>query len=197
LAKANIIGLSFSPLAEANGNEFYSCYLISDSLPSLLRDGVIIKFYIGFSQTSAMSFVKIWVHLVFATKNREPFLKKEFRYDIYKHITENCIEKDIFLQAINGYHDHIHCLVSLGKDQSIAKISQLIKGESSFWINKNNLIDEKFSWQDDYFAVSVSESQLENVVNYIKNQEQHHSKKSFSEEVDEFMTKYGWQNVKE
>jgi putative transposase len=143
-----------------------------------------------------MSFVKIWVHLVFATKNREPLLMKEFRYDVYKHISENCLEKGIFLQAINGYTDHLHCLISLGKDQNIAKISQLIKGESSFWINKNNLVEGKFSWQDDYFAVSVSESQLETVTNYIKNQEQHHSKKTFAEEADEFMNKHGWQVVK-
>jgi len=140
-----------------------------------------------------MSFVKIWVHLVFATKNREPLLKKEFRYDVYKHISENCLEKRIFLQAINGHHDHIHCLISLGKDQSIAKVSQLIKGESSFWINKNHLVEGKFSWQDDYFAVSVSGSQIEDVTKYIKNQEQHHAKKTFAEEANEFMLKYGWQ----
>ena len=143
-----------------------------------------------------MSFVKIWVHLVFATKNREPILSKNFRYDLYNHIIQNCKEKDIFLQTINGYTDHIHCLISLGKDQNISKISQLIKGESSFWINKNNFTTTELSWQDDYFAVSVSESQLNTVINYIKNQEQHHSKKSFDDEVNEFMTKYGWQTIK-
>jgi putative transposase len=142
-----------------------------------------------------MSFVKIWVHLVFSTKNREPLLKKEFRYEIYKHIQENCLDKGIFLQTINGYSDHIHCLISLGKDQNIAKISQLIKGESSFWINQQNLIPGKFSWQDDYFAVSVSESQLPTVVNYITNQEAHHAKKSFEQEVDEFIAKYGWEKI--
>ena len=139
-----------------------------------------------------MSFVKIWVHLVFATKNREHLLTKGIRYDLYKHIMQNCKAKDIFLQAINGYTDHIHCLISLGKDQSISKISQLIKGESSFWINKNNLTPEKFIWQDDYFAISVSESQVQTVINYIQNQETHHSKKSFDDEVEEFMSKYGW-----
>ncbi len=144
-----------------------------------------------------MSFVKIWVHLVFATKNREPLLKKEFRYDIYKHIIKNCKEKEIFLEAINGYTDHVHCLISLGKDQTIAKITQLIKGESSFWINQNNLTPEKFSWQDDYFAVSVSESQVPTVKNYIKNQEKHHAKKSFEEEVNEFMTRFGWELIKD
>ena len=100
-----------------------------------------------------MSYVRIWVHLVFATKNREPLLKKEFRNDVHNHITENCVDKKIFLQAINGYTDHIHCLISLGKDQTIAKIVQLIKGESSYWINQNILTLEKFGWQDDYFAV--------------------------------------------
>jgi len=123
-----------------------------------------------------MSFVKIWVHLVFATKNRQPLLSKNFRFDLYNHIIKNCKEKDIFLQTINGYTDHIHCLISLGKDQNISKTTQLIKGESSLWINKNGFTDEKFSWQDDYFAVSVSESQVGAVINYIKNQEQHHSK---------------------
>ena len=104
--------------------------------------------------------------------------------------------KNIFLEAINGYTDHLHCLISLGKDQTISKVSQLIKGESSLWINKGNFTPEKFGWQDDYFAVSVSESQVKRVVNYIKNQEKHHAKKSFAEEADEFTTKYGWQIVK-
>jgi putative transposase len=142
-----------------------------------------------------MSYVKIWVHVVFSTKHRKPLLKKEIRYDIFKHIIENCKEKDIFLQTINGYDEHIHCLISLGKDQTVANVAQLIKGESSSWINKNELTSEKFAWQDDYFAVSVSESQVEKVVNYIKNQEKHHSNKSFESEVEEFMTKYGWQII--
>ncbi len=144
-----------------------------------------------------MSFVKIWIHLVFATKNRVPLLKKEFRTEVYSHIIENCKKNGIFLQAINGHTDHVHCLISLGKDQTVAKITQLIKGESSFWINKSNLIPDKFSWQDDYFAVSVSESQLPTVLNYIKNQEKHHSKKTFDDEVNEFMIKYGWTLIKD
>ena len=144
-----------------------------------------------------MSFVKIWVHLVFSTKNRVPLLGKEIRYDVHQHIIQNCKKKGIFLQAINGYTEHLHCLISLGKDQPISNVTQLIKGESSFWINKNNLTKEKFIWQDDYFAVSVSESQIENVIRYIKNQEIHHSKKSFEEEVEEFMKKYGWQHIQE
>jgi len=144
-----------------------------------------------------MSYVKIWVHLVFSTKNRIPWLTKEIRAEVQKHIISNCIEKDIFLQTINGHLEHIHCLISLGKDQPISKVSQLIKGESSYWINKNGLTKEKFVWQDDYFAVSVSESQVGQVATYIKNQEEHHAKKTFTEEVTEFMTKYGWTVVTE
>jgi putative transposase len=142
-----------------------------------------------------MSFLKIWIHLVFSTKNREPFLTKDIRYKVHQHIIENCKEKDIFIIAVNGYTDHLHCLISLGKEQSIAKIAQLIKGESSFWINKNTICKTKFSWQDDYFAVSVSESQVGTVKKYIQNQEAHHSKSTFSNEVDEFMKKYNWDST--
>jgi putative transposase len=144
-----------------------------------------------------MSYVKIWVHLVFATKNRTPLLTKEIRSDVHKHIIINCKNKEIFLQSINGYSEHVHCLISLGKNQSISQVSQLIKGESSFWINSIKLTSEKFIWQDDYFAVSVSESQFDKVVTYIKNQEAHHATKSFAEETDEFMKNYGWTNVKD
>lgn len=66
----------------------------------------------------------------------------------------------------------------------------MIKGESSFWINKYQLTDEKFEWQQKYFAVSISESQLERVRNYIKNQEIHYRTKTFEQEYDEFIDKY-------
>ncbi|MGV3547251.1 MAG: transposase [Pedobacter sp.] len=115
------------------------------------------------------------------------------RYKIQEHIIQNCKEKSIYLQVINGYTDHIHCLISLGREQSIAKVAQLIKGESSFWINKQQLTEIPFIWQDDYFAVSVSESVLPKVISYIKNQEQHHAKKSFDDEIREFKKIYGFE----
>ena len=143
-----------------------------------------------------MPFIKIHIHLVFSTSERKPFLNsKDLRIKIWKHIKENAAEKGIFIEMVNGYSDHCHCLISLSSDQNIEKVVQLIKGESSFWINKNNLIKEKFRWQDEYFAVSVSESMVENVRNYIKNQENHHSKKTFSEEYLEFIEKYNFKNV--
>ena len=94
---------------------------------------------------------------------------------------------------MNGYVDHIHCLVSLGTDQTIEKIMQLIKGESSFWINKSDLCKTKFGWQDEYFAVSVSEANVPAVRKYIANQDEHHRRKSFSEEFEGFMRRAGFQ----
>jgi REP element-mobilizing transposase RayT len=143
-----------------------------------------------------MSWIRIWVHLVFSTKNRDPLLTTaELRNKIFLHIKQNAEAKDIWLDHINGHNNHIHCLISLGRDQSISKISQLIKGESSHWINKNNLTKTKFIWQDDYWAVGVSESHLKSIRSYIQNQEEHHRKISFDEEIDKFMKKYGWKNI--
>jgi REP element-mobilizing transposase RayT len=140
-----------------------------------------------------MPFVKVWIHFVWSTKNREPFLKDEVRQKVFQHIRENAKEKGIYLDFIGGYVDHIHCLISLGTDQTIEKIMQLIKGESSFWINKNSLCRGKFAWQDEYFAVSVSESVLDRVREYIANQEEHHRAKSFAEEYESFMKRAGFE----
>ncbi|MDP4187967.1 MAG: IS200/IS605 family transposase [Bacteroidota bacterium] len=144
-----------------------------------------------------MSYVKIWVHLVFSTKNRIPFLSDKIRPVFYKHIMKNCRDKNIFLQTVNGYTEHIHCLISLGKDQSIAQVARLIKGESSFWFNKNQIKPVKFEWQDDYFAVSVSESHVESVIKYIDAQETHHTKQSFNDEIHDLLTIYGFKIVKD
>jgi putative transposase len=153
-----------------------------------------------------MPFIKVYIHFVWSTKNRIPFLNnKELRVKVWNHIKENAKEKGIFIDFISGYSDHCHCLISLGSDQTIQKTIQLIKGESSFWINKENLIDESvlnkydsnFEWQDEYFAVSVSESMLNKVRNYIKNQEIHHQNKSFQDEYDDFLLKYNFQKFKD
>ncbi len=145
-----------------------------------------------------MSWVRVYIHMVFSTKNREPFLNsKELRKQVFQHIKKNAEEKDIWLDCVNGWHEHSHCLISLGKEQCISKVAQLIKGESSFWINQNKLTENKFVWQDDYWVVGVSESHIQSVRDYIHSQEEHHLKKSFTDEVNEFMEKYGWSFVKE
>jgi putative transposase len=103
---------------------------------------------------------------------------------------ENARSKGIYIDFINGYTDHCHILLSLGTEQALSKVVQLIKGESAFWINKNNLCSTKFEWQNDYFAASVSESIVDRVRQYIANQEEHHKTKSFAEEYDEFIRKF-------
>ena len=109
------------------------------------------------------------------------------------HIKENARIKNIFIDTINGYTEHLHAIVSLGASQNISEVMQLIKGEAAFWINnKTTLLTPKFEWADEYFAVSISESQLDKVRAYIKNQEEHHKKQTFQQEYDEFITKYGF-----
>ena len=115
-----------------------------------------------------MPFIKIWIHTVWATKDRQPYLLKEIRQQVFQHILENSRAKGIHVDHINGHTDHIHCLVSMDADQNIATIMNLLKGESSFWINRNILTKTKFGWQDEYFAVSVSHSQIEKSENIFK-----------------------------
>jgi len=149
-----------------------------------------------------MPFVKVYIHFVWSTKNREPFLAtEEMRQKVWHHMRENAKLKGIFIDFINGHKEHCHRLVSLSINQTIEKIIQLIKGECSFWINKQNefipvLAGRKFEWQDEYFAVSVSESQVDKVRNYIKNQEEHHKHKTFQQEYDELIKKFGFQKYK-
>lgn len=134
-----------------------------------------------------MAAVKIYVHVVWGTKNRYPYLTKETREILIRHIKENAREKGVYILEINGYHDHLHCLLALNADMTIAKAVNLIKGESSFWINKNKITRENFKWAAEYYAASVSKSDLPQVVKYIQNQEEHHAKKMFIEVYEEFM----------
>ena len=147
------------------------------------------------NKTNTMSWVRIWVHLVFSTKNRQPLLDNNIRKFIFQHIKQNADDKGIWMDSVNGYTDHAHCLLSLNKNQCISKVAQLIKGESSCWINQNQLTTNKFAWQDDYWAVGVSESHITNTRKYIQNQEEHHTMKTFDVEVDQFMNKYGWRYI--
>jgi len=136
------------------------------------------------------------VHYVWSTKNRVAFLTDDIRRDVFNHIKENAKKKNIHIDFINGYFDHLHCLVSLNDDLSIGKIAQLIKGESSFWINKNKLTKSKFAWQDEYLAIGVGDDKIQVVRDYIANQEKHHKKTSFAQEHDKFIERYGFDIVK-
>jgi len=144
-----------------------------------------------------MPYVKVWIHLVWSTKDRQSFLKDDIRPTIFQHMRDNAKKKDIFLDFINGYREHVHALVSLGTEQTISNIVKLMKGESSHWVNQNNLIDLKFEWQHEYFAVSVCESLLDKTRDYIRNQEAHHSKKGFDDEFELMLKKYGFQRFED
>jgi putative transposase len=144
-----------------------------------------------------MSYIKVYVHYVWSTKNRFPFLNDKIRYAVFNHIRENARQKNIYIDFINGYTDHIHCLVSLGDDISIGKIAQLIKGESSHWINQQKLTSSKFEWQDEYLAIGIGDDKIDIVRNYISKQEAHHKKKTFNDELDVFLKRYGFDILKQ
>lgn len=137
-----------------------------------------------------MPYVKILIHAVWTTKNREKIITDSLREELINHIKKNAKEKSIFISELNCVADHIHCLISLGTSQNIADVIRLIKGESSHWVNDKGLTKTKFGWQDDYYAVSVCESQVNRVSEYIKNQKEHHKRKSFSEEVEDLIQKH-------
>lgn len=139
-----------------------------------------------------MSFVRIWVHCVWSTKDRIPFLADNVRPRIFNHIRDIAREKSIFIEELGGYHDHAHALISLGTRQTIDDVIRNIKGESSHWINKNQIIKSRFCWQDDYFATSVSDRAVENVRRYIRNQAIHHAKMTFAEEYEDFLRRTGF-----
>ena len=139
-----------------------------------------------------MPYIRIWIHIIWTTKNRERIITKQIKSKLLNHIRENAKTKNIFMDFINCEPEHVHATISLGSDQTISKIMQLIKGESSNWVNKNKLVQGHFEWQDEYIAVSVSESMINKVRDYIKNQEEHHRRKSFAEEYNEFIEKYGF-----
>ncbi len=142
-----------------------------------------------------MPFINIYLHVIWSTKNRSKIITKELKPLLIDHIKSNAIMKGIFIDRINCVMEHIHVIISLGSDQTIGKVVQLLKGESSFWINKNKLLKGKFEWQDDYIAVSISKSILDKVRKYVDSQEEYHRIKSYVEEVEEFRKKYGFEDL--
>ena len=123
-----------------------------------------------------MAYVRVWIHAVWSTKTRFPFLNDSIRQKVFKHMASNARSKRIVIDRINGYVDHVHCLIALRSTQSLAQVINQIKGESSRWINKNKLTKEHFEWQTDYFACSVGESAIAALRAYIDNQALHHGK---------------------
>ncbi len=139
-----------------------------------------------------MSFVKVMIHAVWGTKNNQNLISSEVRPILIDHIRENAKAKGIFIDTLNSQPDHVHCLFALNADMALSKAMNLIKGESSFWANKQQIIKFHFEWADDYFAASVSDSLVNKVRNYILNQDEHHRKEAFTDEYNKFMKSYGF-----
>ena len=125
-----------------------------------------------------MSHAYVYIHLVFVTKNRMTFLKKnEVREEMIRHIKNQAALKKFYLLEINGWHDHLHVLVRLKTSQRIQDIAQQLKGESSRWMSEK-LGMLQFQWQKTYHAESVGKSELTRVRLYIQNQVSHHDNKT-------------------
>lgn len=140
------------------------------------------------------SFNKIWIHAIWATKNRVPLIVAQSERQIHDYMRTQFIEIGCPVRIINGMPDHVHCLFLLSPQKSIAEVIKQIKGSTSHHINEQNIVPEKFAWQTGYAAYSVSESAVEKVFEYIRNQKQHHAKKTFQQEYNEFLELYGFSN---
>lgn len=119
-----------------------------------------------------------------------PFLTVPLRARLFEHMRAYAAAKNIRLLAVNGHLDHVHCLLALQADQTVATVMQLLKGESSFWAGRQPGFPRDFGWQDDYVAVSVSQSAADAVRAYIDGQEAHHRNKTFDAEYQEFLTRH-------
>ncbi len=147
------------------------------------------------------SLAQIWVHIVFSTKGRRPFLSDtSFRDEMFRILAHHVKESKCVSASVGGHVDHCHLLVGLSRTITIASLVETIKIETSKWAKKTEHGHVKFSWQAGYGAFSVSHSLLDKVDHYIRNQPRHHAKMSFQEEFRrlceqhqiEFDERYVW-----
>lgn len=138
----------------------------------------------------ANTYTQVHLHFIFAVKYRQGLIHNPWKDELYKYITGIIHKNNHKLLCINGMPDHVHILIGMRPTQSISDLLQDIKADSSQWINKNNFLKIKFEWQEGYGAFSYGKSQLHEVITYIENQEEHHKKKTFSEEYLEFLHKF-------
>jgi len=138
----------------------------------------------------ANTYTQIHIHVVFTVQDRDCIIKKTWKEELYKYITGIVQNHDHKLLAINGMPDHIHAFIGMRPTQSLSDLMQDIKGDSSRWINQKKILKTRFSWQEGYGAFSYSKSHVNNVIDYIKEQEIHHKNKSFITEYLEFLEKF-------
>src|SRR5688500_5786325 len=140
---------------------------------------------------STHSYSRCWLHLVWESPRREPMLDRRTAARASVNLSEYSLEKGIYMK-INFFNtDHTHALIDLPTNVSIEQAIQLLKGSSSHWINQNRLVKGKFAGGRAYGAFSVSHSDVDRVCKYNPNQHDHHRKRSFEEEYQLFVTRYG------
>ena len=137
----------------------------------------------------ANTYTQIHIQAVFCVQDRDCIIKRSWSDELYMYITGIIQNHGHKVLAINGMPDHIHVFWGMRPTQSLSDLLQDIKGSSSQWINQKGFVNGKFSWQEGYGAFSYSKSHVGNVIEYIKNQEVHHRKKSFVEEYRDFLKK--------
>ena len=138
----------------------------------------------------AGTYSQIYIQVVFAVRGRQNLLHKEWRDDVFKYmsgIIKNKGQKPII---VNGVSDHVHVFVGLKPSMALSDLVRDVKNNSTNFINDHAWIRGKFSWQEGYGAFSYSHSQIENVYNYILNQDKHHHKQTFQEEYVDFLEKF-------
>lgn len=136
------------------------------------------------------TFSQIYIQIVFAVKGRQNLIGKEWKDELHKYISGIITNKGQKSIIVNGVADHVHIFVGLKPATAISDLVRDIKNNSSNFINDKKFVKGKFSWQEGYGAFSYAHSQIENVYQYIANQEEHHKKKSFKEEYLDFLQKF-------
>ncbi len=136
------------------------------------------------------TYTQLYVHAVFAVKGRANLISPKWKEKLYQYITGIITNKNQKLMVINGMPDHLHLLIGLKPDCTLSDLIRDIKANSSKWINEQKFVMGKFEWQTGFGAFTIGQSQIQSVVNYILNQEEHHKKKTFREEYIEFLNAY-------
>lgn len=138
----------------------------------------------------AGTYSQIYIHVVFSVKGRENLISKSWKDELYKYIAGIITGKGHKSIIVNGMPDHIHAFIGMKPSMSISDLVRDIKNNSSSFINEKKFVKGKFSWQEGYGAFSYAHSQIKNVYEYIQNQEEHHTKRSFKEEYIDLMKKF-------
>jgi len=137
-----------------------------------------------------MSYISLYAHCVFSTKERRPFLSPDIRPRVWAYMGGIAKANGVCPITIGGVADHCHLLVSMPSTLDIARLMKLIKGGSSRWIKEAFPDQQTFAWQKEYGAFSVGAAEMERIGQYIRTQEAHHQKYSFKDEFRRFLKEH-------